>query len=356
MDLTGLPLISIIINNYNYARFLPQAIDSALTQTYSRTEVIVVDDGSTDHTRQVIEAYEDRVMALYKKNGGQPSALNLGFSCCQGEIVIFLDADDRLRPEVAQVVADAFRANPGTVKVQYRMEVIDAQGMPNGFYKPAPGITASSGLIQQETLAFPFDLRWLPTSGNAFSATMLREIMPIPEDEYGQAGADWYLVHMASLFGPVIFIDRVLACYRVHGANSYDVPDSAFNLTHVRQTIRYSCLTGKYLKMTAQKLGLRLPHGDILSVSEIANRVISLKHDPSNHPIRGETRWNLLKLGITASLNRFDVSFAKRCVFILWFIAMALAPKNLSSHLVQFFFDPQSRGFLNHIPGVKIAG
>src|SRR6476646_282737 len=93
------PLVSILINNYNYERFLKDAIDSALNQTYSKIEVIVVDDGSTDNSRSVIESYQDKVTAIFKENGGQASAFNTGFEASQGEIICFLDADDMFQPE-----------------------------------------------------------------------------------------------------------------------------------------------------------------------------------------------------------------------------------------------------------------
>lgn len=73
------PLASIIIDNYNYGRFLADAINSALAQTYQHTEVIVVDDGSTDNSREIISQYGDRIRPVLKENGGQGSAFNAGF-------------------------------------------------------------------------------------------------------------------------------------------------------------------------------------------------------------------------------------------------------------------------------------
>src|SRR5215213_900396 len=93
------PLVSVIIDNYNYGRFLREAIDSALGQTYPRVEVIVVDDGSTDDSRAVIAAYGDRVVPVLKENGGQASAFNAGFAASRGELICFLDADDTFMPE-----------------------------------------------------------------------------------------------------------------------------------------------------------------------------------------------------------------------------------------------------------------
>src|SRR5260370_30307126 len=109
-------LASIIINNYNYAAFLREAIDSALNQTWSPTEVIVVDDGSTDGSREIIATYGDRILPVMKENGGQNSALNAGFSASRGDVILFVDSDDALLPTAAEAAAGAFR-EPDVVKV-----------------------------------------------------------------------------------------------------------------------------------------------------------------------------------------------------------------------------------------------
>ena len=72
------PLVSIVINNYNYAHYLGAAIDSALAQTYSNCEVIVVDDGSTDNSCAIASRYDDLIQLVCKENGGQASAFNVG--------------------------------------------------------------------------------------------------------------------------------------------------------------------------------------------------------------------------------------------------------------------------------------
>src|SRR5262249_35043848 len=92
------PLVSVIINNYNYERFVGDAIASALDQSYERKEVIVVDDGSTDGSRSVIQGYAKRLVVVSKANGGQASAFNAGFAKSRGEIICFLDADDVFLP------------------------------------------------------------------------------------------------------------------------------------------------------------------------------------------------------------------------------------------------------------------
>jgi glycosyltransferase involved in cell wall biosynthesis len=115
------PKVSIIINNYNYGRFLAAAIDSALAQSYPSVEVVVVDDGSADDSRATILSYGQRIVPVLKPNGGQASALNAGLERSSGDIIIFLDADDTLHPTIAERVVALFQAAPDVVRVQYRL-------------------------------------------------------------------------------------------------------------------------------------------------------------------------------------------------------------------------------------------
>ena len=165
--------VDVLINNFNYARFLPAAIESALAQTHERVRVIVVDDGSSDDSRQVLAGYEDRVEIVLKENGGQASAMNAGMEHSEGDVVMFLDADDALHPHAAALVAGAFAADPDLVKVQFRTDIIDADGQPTGAVKPAAHLPMPSGDVRAAELAFPYDLVWMATSANA-AATPLR--------------------------------------------------------------------------------------------------------------------------------------------------------------------------------------
>src|SRR5262245_56536748 len=113
---------TIIINNYNYGRFLADAIDSALSQTYANTEVIVVDDGSTDNSREVAQRFCDRAVVMFKENCGQASAYNAGFAASQSDFVCFLDADDSLEPTTIADSVEAFR-DPELVKVEWQLKI-----------------------------------------------------------------------------------------------------------------------------------------------------------------------------------------------------------------------------------------
>ena len=97
--MSDLPRVSIVVNNFNYERYVGEAIDSALAQDHDDVEVVVVDDGSTDGSPEVIASYAERIVPVLKSNGGQGSAFNAGFAAATGAAVIFLDADDRLAPQ-----------------------------------------------------------------------------------------------------------------------------------------------------------------------------------------------------------------------------------------------------------------
>src|SRR5262249_61789343 len=107
---------SIVINNYNYGRFLRDAIGSALNQSYPHVEVIVVDDGSTDGSREIIAGYGDRIIPVLKQNGGQASAYNARVARSCGKVMLFLDSDDMLLRTAVERSLPHFR-HPGNVRL-----------------------------------------------------------------------------------------------------------------------------------------------------------------------------------------------------------------------------------------------
>ena len=100
--------VTIIICNYNYERFLADAIDSALAQDYAATRVVVIDDGSTDGSREVIGRFGSRISAVFKENGGQVSAYNRAVEVLETKYAILLDSDDVLYPSAVSEVMRAF--------------------------------------------------------------------------------------------------------------------------------------------------------------------------------------------------------------------------------------------------------
>ena len=104
--------VSIIIPTYNRARYLTKAIDSVLAQTYTNYEIIVVDDGSTDNTKEVLEPYMDRITYLYQENTGVSAARNTGIRAARGKWIAFLDSDDEWMPEKLSIQVGDFSKRP----------------------------------------------------------------------------------------------------------------------------------------------------------------------------------------------------------------------------------------------------
>lgn len=341
--------VDIVVNNYNYGRFLADAIESALSQTHERVRVIVVDDGSSDGSRELLRDYEDRATVVLKENGGQASALNVGMERSEGDVVLFLDADDTLDAEAAARVAAAFAADEAVVKVQFRTSVIDAEGKPTGAIKPAPHLPMPSGDLRHDELAFPYDLVWMATSANAFRTEALRRILPIPEHDF-RICADWYLVHLTALLGEVVSLDEVCGSYRLHGSNSYEPQGVDLDIAHLRKTIGFAAVTSPPLLGLAGELGLPRPER-ILSLADLANRIISLKLEPDLHPIASDRAAGLVVDAARATRRRSNVSAAMKAMFVAWFVAMAIAPRPLARRLATLFLFPQSRSSLNRVLG-----
>src|SRR5688500_13008245 len=122
--------LSVVIANYNYERYVGTAIESALALQWEDVEVVVVDDGSTEGSQAGIERYGDRVEVLFTENAGQRVAANRGFARTTGDVVVFLDADDVLPPDLPTRLAEAW--GPTVSKAQFRMQRIDEAGRPQG--------------------------------------------------------------------------------------------------------------------------------------------------------------------------------------------------------------------------------
>jgi glycosyltransferase involved in cell wall biosynthesis len=322
MTLADAPLVSVVINNYNYGRYLGQAIESALQQSYPCVEVIVVDDGSTDGSREVIGGYGRRIIPVYQENGGQASALNAGFQESQGEIVLFLDADDMLRPEIVEAVVERFAADPSLVKVQYRLALVDGDGASLGRVMPPRERPMPNGYLRQQVLTYPDDISWLPTSGNAFAAEALGRIFPIPEAEYPIC-ADYYLLNLSALLGPVASLEQVGGCYRVHGSNA-DHRQGVLDLERTRRTIRLTERTHHYIRQWARQQGVR---AEPASLTYLSHRLISLRLARPEHPVAGDRVWGLVRQGVRAAWGRRDRPVRARLAFMLWFGLLAVGPR-----------------------------
>src|SRR6185312_8722565 len=157
-----------INNNFTYARYLGEAVDSALNQTYPNVEVIVVDDGSTDNSREVVESYGDRIRSVFKSNGGQPSAINAGFQVSRGELIANLDSDDLYDHTAIERVVDTWSSK--AVKAHFPLRVIDSMGADCGALNPRARL--AYGDVSKILLARGKYIS-APSTGNIYSRNVL---------------------------------------------------------------------------------------------------------------------------------------------------------------------------------------
>lgn len=124
------PLVSVVIPSYNHARYLEGAIRSALQQTYDNCEIIVVDDGSTDDTKEVVAKYADRVRYIWQENQGLSAARNAGIRAAEGQLIGLLDADDLYEPQFIATLTSVLMSDPEMDAVYCKCITVDAENNP----------------------------------------------------------------------------------------------------------------------------------------------------------------------------------------------------------------------------------
>lgn len=237
------PLVSVIIDNYNYGCFLPQAIESVLAQSYRSFELVVVDDGSTDNSRQVIESYGDRLTAVFQENAGQGEAFNSGIAQSEGEIICFLDADDYFyKDKLAKVVA-GFSEHPEWVQISHGRTVVNREGLTIS----SGATTLSQGDVRHLLLQWGRYAMGI-TSGLAYRRTALQEVLPIPTKS--TEAADTFLTAVIPFHGEVGCINEPLMFYRAHGKNRQAYSGNWSRMLEQRE------LTALYINQEALKVGL----------------------------------------------------------------------------------------------------
>ncbi len=209
-------LITVLITTHNYGHFIEHAIDSVLSQDFplEQVQILVVDDGSIDDTRDRVKKYGSRVEYFYKPNGGQASALNFGFAHARGEIIALLDADDLFLPGKLARIVEAFQQDPALGMVYHRLREWHTQTDERRDW-PFPPVSGDVHRMPEQFLEYAPQ----PTSAVSFRRTSLGLLVPIPEEI--RMLADCFLVALIPILSPILAIPEFLALYRIHGSNSY---------------------------------------------------------------------------------------------------------------------------------------
>ncbi len=204
------PRVSVVIPCYNHARYLGQAIQSVLDQTFGDVEIIVVDDGSKDDTKLVATSFGERVRYIYQSNAGLSAARNTGIRAARGESIGFLDADDVWLAEFLQTLAPILERDPGLGAVYCGSQFMDAQG---------------ARLPQTITRTFPANqLHDVLTGGEFFPPCAVLARRNVFDqvglfDESLNASEDWDMWLSVSARYGFAGIATILALYRMHGHN-----------------------------------------------------------------------------------------------------------------------------------------
>ena len=209
---------TVLLDNFNYAAYLGQAIESALGQTCGDFELVIVDDGSTDASREIINGYRDpRIIPVFKENGGQASAFVSGFAKASGEYIAFLDADDLWDSNKLERCAVALAAEPDVVLLNHGSRVIDEKGLPSGHpdYLPAPGLFDLRGALRATSGG-------LALASTSFMVGRRRECLALQINP-GQwrIAADAPVIAGLGMRGKIFNLSEPLGSYRVHGANLF---------------------------------------------------------------------------------------------------------------------------------------
>jgi glycosyltransferase involved in cell wall biosynthesis len=208
-----------LIVNYNYERFLPEAIESVLSQGYQHFELIICDDGSKDNSRDVISRFaerDERIRSIFKENAAVAAALNDAFRASTGEIITMLDADDKFLPGKLQRVVERLRPGGRVGMVMDPLVKVDSDGKEIGRI-PELG-TFERGELREHILRTSGIFSAAPTSGLAMRRECAERVFPVPEGQF-RTEADAYMRIVAALYYAVDVIDEPLTVYRVHSSN-----------------------------------------------------------------------------------------------------------------------------------------
>ena len=235
-----LPTVSVVVGNYNQGAFVAQAIRSVAAQTYRDLDVAVVDDASTDDSRDrilacIAELGDDRIRFVARdRNAGQMATMLAGMAATTGSFVAFLDGDDFWIPDFVDCHVRAHLSPFGTAAISCsNLAIVDAEGVllsgswpsflandPGQLKKRRRHLSVPAGGESDETLVFvkPGVTTWIwsATSGMMFRRDVVEAIKPVDPGRV-RINADNYIARLAQMIGGSVILRRTLGCYRLHG-------------------------------------------------------------------------------------------------------------------------------------------
>ncbi len=331
-------LASVIICNYNYERFVGEAISSALNIDWPNVEVIVVDDGSTDRSRSIIESFASRgIKMIFQANRGQASAAEEGYRISKGEWVLFLDADDTVHPSLLREAKTVMR--PGWSSIQFQMRLVDESGRFLGSVFPKYNKNTTPEKIRK-SLATTASYPTPPTSGNLLSRDFLEQIFPLQQNM--DRWIDSYFLATAPLLGDVLTVCKPLISYRIHGRN--DGAQLTLDLARIARDLGRHITRTEYGAKVAQKFGVEVaPDRWRYGFYNLAMRIASLRLAHESHPIHNDAVLSCLRDGLVATCSPQGLTPLRHMAMSFWLVSVAVAPKRIARVLISWRFAPMSR-------------
>jgi glycosyltransferase involved in cell wall biosynthesis len=211
---TSLPLVSIVTPSFNQARFLETTIRSVLDQDYPNLEYIIVDGGSTDGSREIIERYNDRLAWwVSERDQGQTDAINKGFARARGEFLAWLNSDDTYLPQAISEAVAFLQAHPAVGMVYGEANLIDETGQVIGKF-PAR---------QTDYRRLKRGFVHIPQQASFFRSSLWRQVGPLDPTFYFAMDYDLW-VRIARL-APLVHVPRLWANFRLHETGKSVIAD-----------------------------------------------------------------------------------------------------------------------------------
>jgi len=324
---------SVVICNYNYERFIASAIDSVLAQSVAPCQLIIVDDGSTDGSRAIIDRYSEHgIVKVFKENGGQCSAYNVGLEHVTGKYVIFLDSDDRLLPTAIEKVEKSFA--PGVSKVHYPLELIDANGKRLGTRIP---ILCDSGDVKSLILS-GYEYLSPPASGNAYLASALRKAFPIPLHPTERYPADFFAIFAAPFFGSVVTVAEAQGEYRTHLSRGQTIGFGNAGSAVGSQQRNVDILASWLSPIVGEQLPPKLLNFSVLKVAYAQTAVSA-----DGFATRFTSCLRMLPSMLKSLWRREGMSIPTRSVLTMWAILLPLMPRPVALKAAIYVCNPDSR-------------
>jgi glycosyltransferase involved in cell wall biosynthesis len=266
----SMPFITVLIDTYNHQLFIEDAINSVLSQDFSASEIeiVVVDDGSTDRTPEIVRTFEPRVRLIRKLNGGQGSAFNAGIPECRGEIIAFLDGDDWWVPGKLAKVLAVFDRHPEIGMVGHGTIAFYEDGKQHTeVLKEAAQFSLNS---MEGVGMFRVRKNFLGTR-TTVRASVLRRLLPVPE--VIRIEADEFVFTMAAVFAEVYILPEALFHYRIHGNNQFSL--TGFDKNRIRRKQQSLAHLAEHLttRLRAAGVGEEIVRGVVQDVQVEADQL-----------------------------------------------------------------------------------